>query len=379
VGACVACSAFCGDSLAFGRHARWRTCSVSLREDCFIRGPSEERALSIHAELIVSSTLALAAKKLTRDLVAYVDIGAAHWSPKDISFDPTLAVSEVVRAVTRGAEVRLVLYARLNLDGNTSYVEVTKAFHLVFVSDTIGADASPTCWPPRVCYYHNGLYLSAAHALACMLVETGGAAHATAPLNAPADGRWHEWLVDEGRTAYEAGDMLAACRVLLRLEALADETVNESPAANSLPGLATTVRLSVSSAGRIESLAALSRALDGALATCETEDQRARCDQATLLAMFDAYRAEVLAILAGDSCCNFEAVRYAVQEAFFSVFNLIREHGVLTPAARPQLAAAVDYMRCVGLAVGQQVVQNDAALESQLEQAFGRWSASSKP
>ena len=45
----------------------------------------------------------------------------------------------------------------------------------------------------------------------------------------------------------------------------------------------------------------------------QLEEQRLKCNQEALTAMFDQYRAQSLEYLAADGCANFEAARYTVQ------------------------------------------------------------------
>ena len=68
----------------------------------------------------------------------------------------------------------------------------------------------------------------------------------------------------------------------------------------------------------------LIHAIYGVLECLHLEEHRAKCNQEALTGMFDQYRAQTLEYLTSDACANFEAARYTVQAAFYSVFSRLR-------------------------------------------------------
>ena len=92
---CVACAAFDDAKLTFGRMgakgARLR--SLSLREDHFVRGPSEEKALIVHGHHILST--ALLCHQKSPHLVGCIAIGPTRFAIPDILFDQALTPHHV--------------------------------------------------------------------------------------------------------------------------------------------------------------------------------------------------------------------------------------------------------------------------------------------
>ena len=84
--------------------------------------------------------------------------------------------------------------------------------------------------------------------------------------------------------------------------------------------------------------------------------------------MFDQYRAQALEYLAGDGCANFEAARYTVQAAFYTVFSRLRLDGVLGEQTQEVLGVVDDFLHCVQLSVGNEVVHAMPDLEKALQQ-----------
>ena len=85
-----------------------------------------------------------------------------------------------------------------------------------------------------------------------------------------------------------------------------------------------------------------------------------------LSSMFDQYRAQTLEYLTSDACANFEATRYTVQAAFYTVFSRLRVDGVLGGQAQAVLAEVDDYLHCVQIAVAIEVVAAMPELEKAL-------------
>ena len=68
-----------------------------------------------------------------------------------------------------------------------------------------------------------------------------------------------------------------------------------------LPGV---VRVLRSSAAKLRSLSHLSETIQGILESLQLEENKVKCQQKVLTAMFHAYRMPVLEALTGDTCCN---------------------------------------------------------------------------
>ena len=85
--------------------------------------------------------------------------------------------------------------------------------------------------------------------------------------------------------------------------------------------------------------------------------------------MFDQYRAQTLEYLTSDACANFEATRYTVQGAFYTVFSRLRVEGLLGGQALAVLTEVDDYLHCVQIAVAIEAV----AAMPELEKALRRY------
>ena len=83
--------------------------------------------------------------------------------------------------------------------------------------------------------------------------------------------------------------------------------------------------------------------------------------------MFDQYRAQTLEYLTSDACANFEATRYRVQGAFYTVFRTLE--GLIGGQALAVLAEVDDYLHCVQIAVS---IEGVAAMP-ELEKALRRY------
>ena len=172
-----------------------------------------------------------------------------------------------------------------------------------------------------------------------------------------------EELEARARAAAHAGDALGASRALLLISMLSDE-------GGTLPLLPHVARLCFhSSAVHLERLSRLNRALYGVLECLRLdESHRLKAEQEALTAMFDLYRAQALEYLAGDGCANFEAARYTVQAAFYAVFSRLRLDGVLGEQTQEVLGVVDDFLHCVQLSVGNEVVHAMPDLEKALQQ-----------
>ena len=84
--------------------------------------------------------------------------------------------------------------------------------------------------------------------------------------------------------------------------------------------------------------------------------------------MFDQYRGQTLEYLTSDACANFEAARYTVQGAFYTVFSRLRLEGLLGGQAQAVLGEVGDYLHCVQIAVANEVVNAMPELEKVLLQ-----------
>ena len=81
--------AFCGDALLHGRHTSLdRLHALEVREDVFVRGPSEKPAVLIHCQHVLNGLLRL--HKKTPHLLAAVVMGSAVWTAKELLFDKQL-------------------------------------------------------------------------------------------------------------------------------------------------------------------------------------------------------------------------------------------------------------------------------------------------
>ena len=108
--------AFCGGALVFSRFADIKDCyHVELREDHFVRGPNEQAALVVHAHHVLSAAVQLHTK--SSHLVDALVIGPSRWTARELLFDQRLVVSEMVRSLNHGHELRLSVFALLRVDG----------------------------------------------------------------------------------------------------------------------------------------------------------------------------------------------------------------------------------------------------------------------
>ena len=177
-------------------------------------------------------------------------------------------------------------------------------------------DASSThAWPPRTTQLFDSLFLSRAHMASCQKAHGDQVTLNREPRRSWRAKKWTEQLAERARAAVRAGDALDASRALL-LRSFLDEQQPLLPHIGRL--------LYASAAAHLERLAQLNHAIYGVLECLHLEEHRAKCNQEALTGMFDQYRAQTLEYLTSDACANFEAARYTVQAAFYSVFSRLR-------------------------------------------------------
>ena len=341
-------------ALLHGRHTSLdRLHALEVREDVFVRGPSEKPAVLIHCQHVLNGLLRL--HKKTPHLLAAVVMGSAVWTAKELLFDKQLVLNELSKAVTNGHAIVLHAYLMLKEDEGSDevrerYVELTKTYNLCYSRQAADTEAEH-CWPPRVTQVLESAFMSKGHMRQCLNAE----ASKGDPARTWRAKRYGESLEARVADATARGAILPAVRAQLLRCCLTDD--------HERSALVVLARLLTSSAARLEELSALNRVIYGVLECTQTDENRQKVNNPVLTAMFDRYRAATLEYLTSDACCNFEAVRYAVKGAFFSVFSSLRQQGVLTRESQLVLATVDDYMYAVQLAASHQALQA-AYLES---------------
>jgi len=311
-----------------------------LREDHFIRGPSDQQALLIHCQRVLQSALRLHHK--TPHLMAAVHIGATNWTVSRLLRDPKAALAEMVQAYRTGRRVWLLAYVLWGQAGEQRYIGVEKTCCLCFSSTS--PSASAICWPKRSSEVFDSIFVTRRHMLDCIQ------AHGIIgdPIQSWQATSWITTLRDRMKVAVDAGAMLPACKALLLIEFTQA----------SQPSLAGVSRLLHSEASRLEGLSHLNRCIHGVLHCTGLEEHRLKCNMNVVAKMFDAYRVDTIQLVGSDASCNFEALRYTLQSEFAVLFSQIREQGVLTADACDVLTAVDDALACILLSEAQQIVHS---------------------
>ena len=148
----------------------------------------------------------------------FIDAGSRLPSTQD----QRLLVVEIARACRLGQEVQLRIHALLSVaDGSApQYVLVLKAFHLIFVSDALTSESgSVSSFPPRSTQFFESVFLSAAHAVACVHVAAAadGSAAGSDPLHSNGAAVWADTLRTRGKRALQRAEPLVACRAYVQL------------------------------------------------------------------------------------------------------------------------------------------------------------------
>lgn len=375
----VVYAAFCGENmLLHGSFLRLEELqAVSVREDHFIYGKAEKQAVIIHSQRVIQGFLRLHHK--TPHLAAALVLGEARHAVADVLSDQKEMLNEVSRAVVAGEQVQLLAYVLVREIGMPRYISLTKSFHLVFfVSDAKGqpgrpqrslnaraseADASSSrSWPARGMQVFDSVFLSRAHIDSCLRAEVTRV-EAVLEGGGKAVGwrrkKWAEHLEARAAVAVRDGATLLGGRLLLQLHLMSDER-------KLLPGV---VRLLQSAAARLDELAWLNCNMQGVLECTRLEEHKLKTDQRVVIGMFEGYRKQVLDNLAGDACCNFEALRALLQASLQWVVEQLREQGVITEPCIEVLETVDDYLRCIEVSIAAQVALNDTPLSAALAAA----------
>ena len=106
--------------------------------------------------------------------------------------------------------------------------------------------------------------------------------------------RWVETLTAAGRAALEGGSFLLAVSAWLRLIAH-DSSLDGAASSDTDPAHWAGVRLLRSVAARLDELSHLSASIDGVLGCCMCDENARKVEHPVLIAMFDKYRAQVIA------------------------------------------------------------------------------------
>ena len=351
---CAVHTAFVGDMLL---HSRFNSLdalhAVDVREDHFIRGPTQDEVMAIHCQHVLQSFMRLHLK--SSQIAAHVQLGTSRWSATDVQSDQRQALGAAVRALRAGHDIQVLAYALVRTKGVARYLTVTKSFHLVhFMPPTAdGKETPPTAWPARTTQLFDSIFLSQAHAQNCLEAES---MLVRDPLQGWRARRWANTLAERARTARRRGFLLPACKALLLHSLLTGEQQTDEEEQTALvPAVG---RMLSSSAARLHELGQLGRTIHGVLECTNVEEQKLKVDNKALVAMFHAFRVPIINTLAADTACNFESLRTVVQGAFYAVLVDVRQQGVLTPQDTPKvLEAVIDYLGLVEVSLAYQVVQ----------------------